>query len=76
MRIVANWRKVLRHSSALWLNVAASVLGGLEIVIQVFLDDPPIPRLTFASLALATTVAAGVARFIAQQSVSGGNDGE
>lgn len=71
MKIVSNWRQVLRHSSAFWLNVLASVLGGLEIVVQVFLDNPPIPRMTFAGLALGTTVAAGVARFIAQQSISG-----
>jgi hypothetical protein len=71
MRLVANWRAVLRHSSSFWLNVLASFLSGAEIVVQVFLDDPPIPRGTFAILALATTLAAGVARFIAQNSVSG-----
>lgn len=71
MRLVSNWRQVLRHSSAFWLNVAASVLGGLEIVVQVFLDDPPIPRMTFAALALATTSAAGIARFVAQRAISG-----
>lgn len=71
MRVIPNWRRVLRHSSSFWLNVLASGLSGAEIVIQVFLDGPPIPRGTFAVLALVTTLAAGVARFIAQQSISG-----
>lgn len=71
MRIITNWRAVLRHSSSFWLNVLASFLSGAEIVVQVFIDDPPLPRGTFAMLALATTLAAGVARFVAQNAISG-----
>lgn len=76
MRLIPNWRRVLRRSSSFWLNVLASFLSGAEIAVQVFMDEPPIPRLTFAGLALLTTLAAGVARFIAQKSISGDNDGE
>lgn len=71
MRIIPNWRKVLRHSSSFWLNVLASLLSGAEIVVQVFMDDPPLPRGAFAILALLATTAAGIARFVAQKSISG-----
>lgn len=71
MRIISNWRAVLRRSSSFWLNVLASFLSGAEIVVQVFLDEPPLPRGAFAVAALLTTMAAGVARFVAQKSISG-----
>src|SRR5690606_20119666 len=41
MKLISNWRKVLRHSSAFRLSVLASFLSGAEIVVQVFMDDPP-----------------------------------
>lgn len=72
MRLVWNWRQVLQYAWSVRLIALATLLTGAEFVLQVFMDDPPLPRGTFAALGFLTTIAAGAARFIAQQNVSGG----
>nr|WP_052232463.1 hypothetical protein [Methylobacterium sp. ZNC0032] len=76
MRLVPNWRRVLLYSTNFWLNVFAAALTGAEFLFQVFMDNPPVPRGTFAAAGFVTTVAAAIARFIAQESVSGGEHGQ
>lgn len=74
MKPVDNWRQVLRHAWSLRLSILATVLSGAEIVVQVFLSDPPIPKGLFAVLAMLVTIASGVARLFAQPAVSGSTD--
>ncbi|MCK2057175.1 hypothetical protein [Methylobacterium sp. 37f] len=74
MRLVDNWRRVVRNAWSLRLSILATVLSGAEIVVQVFLSDPPIPKGIFAVLAMLVTIASGVARLFAQPSVSGSAD--
>lgn len=71
MRLVPNWRAVLRHAWSLRFSAIAAVLSGAEIVVSVFVDNPPMRRGTFAALAFAVTIAAAAARFVAQSKVSG-----
>lgn len=71
MSLVANWRRVLKRAWSVWLITLSLVLSAAEVGISVFSDDPPIPRATFAALAMAVTIAAAVARIIAQPELHG-----
>lgn len=71
MKLASNWRAVLRHAWSLRLTVLASVLGAVEFVLPIFMDDPPIERGVFAALAAVVSLAATIARVIAQQPISG-----
>jgi hypothetical protein len=71
MNAVSNWREVLRYAWSLRLIVLAGLLSGIELAIAVFIDNPPIPRGLFALLIVIVSVAAAIARFVAQRKVSG-----
>jgi hypothetical protein len=70
MRPVKNWREVLRYAWSLRFIVLAAILSAAEVVIAVFMDEPPIARGVFAALAGLVTIAAALARFVAQSKVS------
>jgi hypothetical protein len=69
--IVCNWRDVLKHAWSLRLILLAGLLSGIELAMTIFIDNPPIPRGLFALLAVFVSIAAAVARFVAQRKVSG-----
>lgn len=69
MTLVPNWRAVLRRAWSFRLMVAAGLLSGAEMVLPLVSDS--IPRGPLVALSLAVTVAATVARFVAQRNVSG-----
>lgn len=68
---IHNWRDVLKYAWSLRLIALAAVLSGLEVAIQFFVENPPLPRGVFALLSALVTVAAFFARFVAQKKVSG-----
>jgi hypothetical protein len=70
VEVVWNWRQVLRRAWSIRLILLAGLFSGLEVAFAVFADNPPIPRGTFASLSGFTTMAAFIARVIAQKDVS------
>lgn len=76
MRLVANWRAVLRYAWSIRLLILAGLLSGAEIALPLIQELLPIPRGVFAALSFLTVAAAFVARLIAQQSVSGSNNGQ
>jgi len=76
MRLVANWRAVLRRAWSIKLIILAGILSGAEIALPLIQDLLPIPRGVFAGLSFLATAAGLVARLVAQQSVSGGRDDE
>ena len=53
------------------LSVLAGALSAAEVAVQVFINDPPIPRFTCAILVGLINLSAAIARFVAQHSVSG-----
>lgn len=65
-RLYADWRRILRHSWSIRLALLAALLSGLEVMLAVFANDPPIERGTFAALSGLVTVMAAVARLFAQ----------
>ncbi len=66
MTLVPNWRAVLRHAWSLRLSLLAAVLGGAEIAVQLAGPALPIPPLVLGALSFFVTVAAAIARLVAQ----------
>ncbi len=76
MRLVPDARRVLRYAWSIRLMVIAFVFSGAEIALPLLDGLLPVPRLVFAGLSFLATGGAFVARLVAQESVSGGRDGE
>lgn len=70
MSLIENWRRVLRYAWSIRLIVLAAVLSGLELVVQLVGASLPIPPMTLGVLSFVVTVAAFIARFVAQPSVN------
>jgi hypothetical protein len=66
--LIPNWRDVLRWAWSVRLMALAAVLSGVEIALPLFAES--FPRLVFAGLSFLATVAAFVARFVAQKEVT------
>ena len=76
MHLVAEWWRVLRYAWSIRLLVLAGLLSGAEIALPLIQDLLPIPRGVFAGMSFVATAGAFVARLVAQQSISGGKDGQ
>lgn len=64
MRLIEDWKHVLKHAWSIRLVLLAALLSGLEVILPMFSDV--IPRNVFALLSLLVTVAAFIARITAQ----------
>lgn len=71
MRLIPNWRKVLRHAWSVRLIVLAGVLTGCEAILPVVPNLVQVQPGVFAALTFAVVMLALVSRFIAQQKISG-----
>ena len=71
MRMVGNWRELLKYAWSIRLNILATLLSGAEVWFT-FIDpySLPIPNGVFAALAMVTTILANVARLVAQKRLS------
>ena len=69
MRLIEDWRHVLKHAWSIRFTVLAALLSGVEIVLPMFNDA--LPRGVFAVLTLLVTVAAAVARLVPQPKMRG-----
>ena len=70
MRLVENWRAILRHAWSIRLMVLAIVLTGMEAAVP-YLDWLPIPRGLFALGSALVSAGAIYARFVLQKPISG-----
>lgn len=71
MRIVKNWRAVLQHAWSVRLLLVAAMLSGLEVALPLLNGVLPIPPLIFAALSGVCVCGAFIARFVAQEKISG-----
>lgn len=71
MRLIENWRAVLRHAWSIRLLVLAGVLSGLEAALPFANDLFDIQPGVLALLTLIVVAAALVARLVAQTSLGG-----
>ena len=69
MRLIEDWRHVVKHAWSIRFIVLAALLSGVEIVLPMFCDT--MPRGLFAVLTMIVTVAAAVARLVPQQKMRG-----
>ncbi|MCA0419615.1 MAG: hypothetical protein LCH80_12955 [Proteobacteria bacterium] len=76
MKLVWNWKRVLKHAWSIRLIVLAGVLSGAEIALPLIRETIDVPAGVFAGLSFAATAGAFIARLVAQETVSGAADGE
>ncbi|MDV2968268.1 hypothetical protein RZ532_19925 [Nitratireductor aquimarinus] len=72
MRLIHNWKAVLRYAWSIRFLVLAAVLSGVEVVLPLVVGVIPIPAGIFAALSFVTVAAAFIARIIAQKEISDG----
>lgn len=68
MKLIPNWRDVLRWAWSVRLGILAGLLSGVELVLPLFSET--FPRGVFGLLSFCATVAATVARFVAQKGIT------
>jgi hypothetical protein len=71
MKIVGNWRAVLRHAWSIRLMLMAGILSGLEIALPLLDGLLPIPQGLFAGLSGLVTCGALVSRLVVQSRIKG-----
>ena len=68
MRLIHNWKDLLRHAWSIRLMLLAGLLSGAEFVLPLFSQD--LPHGVFALLSFVTVSGAFVARLVAQKGLS------
>lgn len=68
MKLIDNWREVLRKAWSVRLMLLAALLSGAEIVLPLFHEA--LPRGLFVVLSFLTVAGAFVARLVAQKGLS------
>lgn len=68
MKLIDNWRDVLRKAWSMRLMFLAAILSGVEVVLP-FISEA-LPRGLFAVLSFLTVAGAFVARLVAQKGLS------
>ncbi|MBB3144951.1 hypothetical protein FHS21_001352 [Phyllobacterium trifolii] len=74
MRLIDDWRSVLRKAWSMRLMLLAGLLSGIEAALPLLDGLLPIPQRLFAVLTLFAVAAAFVARLIAQNNLKGNED--
>lgn len=59
-------RRLCSKRSRRWLFILAGGLAGAEALMTAFVEEPPIPRASFALLSFAVTMGAFVTRMVAE----------
>ena len=68
MKLLDNWKDILRKAWSIRLLVMAAVLSGAEVALPFFSED--IPRGVFAALSSLVVGGAFVARLVAQKELA------
>lgn len=68
MRLVWNWREILRKAWSIRLMLLAAFLSGIEVALPFFMDS--MPSGIFAALSFLVVASALVARLVAQKGLS------
>lgn len=71
MKLVANWRGVLRRAWSIRLILLAGILSGAEVAMSLIGDALPLPAGALAALSAFVACAAFVARLSAQKDLTG-----
>lgn len=68
MKLLTNWKRILKRAWSIRLLILAGVLSGIEVVLPFFSDS--IPRGPFAVLSFLAVGGAFVARLVAQKEMA------
>lgn len=69
MNLITNWRQVLEKAWSVKFNIFATLFGALEVVVALVQPDG-IPNGVFAGIAATISIAANVARIMAQKELT------
>lgn len=71
MKLLSNWQNVLKRAWSVRLLVVAAILSGCEVLLPIIRDFIyPIPSYLFAGMSFIFTVAAALARLVAQNNLT------
>lgn len=73
MKLIENWDAVLTKAWSIKFTILATLLGAAEVAVQL-VKPAGVPDGVFAGIASLTSLAAGVARLLQQQEISGGQN--
>jgi hypothetical protein len=76
MKLVANWRVVLRHAWSIRLMLVAALFSGLDAAQPLVAGLVPIPPIFFAVFAALISAAAFIARLVAQEQFTSPDRGQ
>lgn len=76
MRLIDDWRRVLKHAWSVRLGVLAGLFQGLDIIIQLTVGQMGEVSVALRILAGLSAMAAFVSRFIAQPKTIGGDNAD
>lgn len=76
MRLLDDWRRVLRRAWSVKFMLAAAALSGGEVVMSILQPNNSLPPGVFAALAGVVTSMALVARLLAQNEAGKQGDGK
>ncbi len=68
MKLLTDWKRILKRAWSIRLLILAGVLSGIEVVLPFFSDA--LPRGPFAVLSFLAVAAAFVARLVAQKGLA------
>lgn len=72
MRLVPNWRRVVRHAWSIRLNLAVALASAIDAAVGYLVDG----RLSASLIVAVASLAASGLRLVRQETVSGGDHGE
>lgn len=73
MKLVSNWRAVLRHAWTVRIGIGIAVLNGAYVTVAIITDGLPVAPLWLALLNGGLAAAVPLARLIPQATISGGD---
>jgi hypothetical protein len=79
MRLVENWRSIVKRAWSIRLLIVAGALSGIEALLSILNGTdilPPIVRIALVALTPLVIMAAFVARLVAQKSINPKGAGE
>lgn len=74
MKLLADWKAVMRKAWSIKFMIGAAMLSGIEVVMSILQPSNALPPGVFAALAGVVTSMALVARLLAQTEADKGND--
>lgn len=71
LRLRADWRHLLRHAWSVRFSLLATLLSGIEAGASALSGAPPFSITVYAALMCVITIAAALARLVAQKNIEG-----